>query len=407
MEINIQNNYFEILIIYFYIKILSFKIIIKFFIILIIILSNISIISNINIAFSYIKARYEIQNIDNYLKLCSDFKFLRKFKKRYNPKISVISPIYNRELLIIRLLRSIQYQKFDDIEIILVDDCSSDNSIEKIKEFKQIDERIILIKNKKNKGTFTSRNLGALYAKGKYIIIPDPDDIISKNILLICYNYAEKYKYELIRFNIYTGNKKHFFSNIIKEIGNKQINQPELSTYIFYNNNELKITDFYIYNKFIRKDVYIKALNYLGNNNLNIYIVLNEDQIMNYILHRTAKSYYFIKTIGYRYINNKLSITKTTFKVIKLKIYFIFIHLNFIYKYSKNVKYEKDIFNFILNKNYYNVKLINNFFSFTKNDYNFYSNLINLYLNCIFITKENKYLLEEFKTILEKNKYKK
>ena len=98
-------------------------------------------------------------------------------------------------------MRSIQYQKFNDLEIILVDDCSSDNSIEKIKIFKKKDERIILIKNKKNKGTFISRNLGALYAKGKYIIIPDPDDIISENILLLCYNYAEKYKYELIRFN--------------------------------------------------------------------------------------------------------------------------------------------------------------------------------------------------------------
>ena len=200
MEINIKN--IEIIPIYLdYITILHFKIIIKIIIILIIILSNISIISNINIIFSYIKTQYEIKNIENYLKLCNDFKFLKQFKKGLNPKISVISPIYNREFLIIRLLRSIQYQKFNDLEIILVDDCSSDNSIEKIKIFKKKDERIILIKNKKNKGTFISRNLGALYAKGKYIIIPDPDDIISENILLLCYNYAEKYKYELIRFN--------------------------------------------------------------------------------------------------------------------------------------------------------------------------------------------------------------
>ena len=295
-------------------------------------------------------------------------------------------------------MRSIQYQKFNDLEIILVDDCSSDNSIEKIKIFKKKDERIILIKNKKNKGTFISRNLGALYAKGKYIIIPDPDDIISENILLLCYNYAEKYKYELIRFN---KNKKPFFSDIINEIGNKEINQPELSTYIFYIYNEITMTDFYIYNKFIKKDVYIKALNYLGNKNLNIYMIFNEDQVMNYILYRIAKSFYFIKTIGYRYIINKISITNATSKVSKLKIYFLFLYLKYIFENSKNVKYEKDMFNYILHKySYFFLK--NKFLSFTKNDFYFYSNLINIFFNCLFITKENKVLLKDFKILLEK-----
>ena len=84
------------------------------------------------------------------------------------------------------------------------------------------------------------------------------------------------------------------------------------------------MSDYYIYNKFIKKDVYIKALNSIGNNNLNIYMILYEDQIMNYILYRTAKSLYFIKNIGYYYIINKISITKTTFKQSKLIIYFFF-----------------------------------------------------------------------------------
>ena len=203
MEINIKQCYLKIFQLNLDgINILSYKIIIKILIILIFIHSNISLISNINTLFLYIKTQYEIITIENYLKLCNNFKFLKKFEKTYNPKISIISPIYNRELFIIRFLRSIQYQNFEDIEIILVDDCSSDNSLEKIKEYKKKDERIVLITNKKNKGTFIARNIGVLYAKGKYIIIPDPDDIISKNILLICYKYAEKYKYELIKFNI-------------------------------------------------------------------------------------------------------------------------------------------------------------------------------------------------------------
>ena len=198
---------------------------------------------------------------------------LKIFKKYNNPKISIISPIYNRERYIIRLIKSIQYQYFNDIEIILVDDCSKDNSIITIEKIKKIDERIVLIKNKKNKGTFISRNIGVQFSKGKYIILPDPDDIISKNILKYCYKLAEKHKYEMIRFLQYRG-----FNQInIKDNNNKKvipIYQPELSLYIFYGNNELQIIDFFINNKFLKKDVYIKSLNILKSSYLNLYLSL-------------------------------------------------------------------------------------------------------------------------------------
>ena len=83
------------------------------------------------------------------------------------PKISIISPIYNRGKYILRFLRSIQNQYFDNIEIIFVDDFSSDNSVELIKNYQFEDERIILIEHNKNKGTLISRNDGALISKGE------------------------------------------------------------------------------------------------------------------------------------------------------------------------------------------------------------------------------------------------
>jgi glycosyltransferase involved in cell wall biosynthesis len=307
-------------------------------------------------------------------------KIRKKFQKRNNPKISVITPIYNRELLLIRLLRSIQYQIFQDIEIIFVDDYSSDNSIKIIEENKKDDERIILLKNKKNKGTFVNRNLGVLYAKGKYLIIPDPDDILIQNILTICYKYAEKYNYEIIRFNIQSKNNI-FFHNIIKKLQNKQLSQPEISTIIFYLNNEIEKTDFYIYNKFIRREVIIKALNSLNYYYLKMYMILEEDQLINYILHRNAKSFYFINTIGYYYISNKISITKNYFKCAKLLMKCNFIYLKIIFEYSKNEKYEKDMFNFYLNILYKYLYLTNNYSLLTQEEFNFYFNLINIFLN--------------------------
>ena len=83
--------------------------------------------------------------IENYYKLCNNGTLLnkKKFLKNEIPKISIISPIYNREKYILTFLRSIQNQFFDNIEIIFVDDFSSDNSVKSIENYQIEDERII------------------------------------------------------------------------------------------------------------------------------------------------------------------------------------------------------------------------------------------------------------------------
>ena len=111
-----------------------------------------------------LKEREEIKNIELYLKLCSApfSKGFKSFNKSKFPKVSIISPIYNRGKYLSRFLKSIYYQNFSDIEIILIDDFSSDDSVNLIKKFQDIDKRIILIENHKNYGTFISRNIGIL-----------------------------------------------------------------------------------------------------------------------------------------------------------------------------------------------------------------------------------------------------
>ena len=76
---------------------------------------------------------------------------IRKYKKIKNPKISIISPVFNRERYLLRFIKSIYYQNFIDIEIIFIDDCSKDNSLTIIEDYQKGDKRIILIKNKKKK----------------------------------------------------------------------------------------------------------------------------------------------------------------------------------------------------------------------------------------------------------------
>lgn len=116
---------------------------------------------------------------------------------------------------------------------------------------------------------------------------------------------------------------------------------------MFYGSNELKVIDFAINNKFIKKEVYIKALNSLNHFYLNMYMTYMEDQIMNYILRRTAKSFYYSRKIGYLYLPNTISITKNVYKISLFRIKFIFIYLKFIFEYSKNIKLQKDMANLL------------------------------------------------------------
>lgn len=372
-------------------KYILFKICIIFPLILYII----NFISIIYRFLSFKGIKYEIKKIENYLSFCNSYRLIKKFKKNNNPKITVISPMYNTQKFISRFLRSIQYQKFDNIEIILVDDCSIDKSIKIIDDYRKKDKRIILIKNRRKKGTFIARNIGALFAKGKYLILPDSDDIISESILDICYTFMEKTNYDLIRFNIYEGNGEISLNNVAKQYQEKFLEQPKLSTYSFYTNNELKKNDYFIHNKFIKKNVYIKALNNLNNFFLNIFLTLMEDQIINEILLRTAKSFYFLKNIGYYHINNKLSITKISSFKYKIQLNYLFIYLKYVFEYSKNVKFERDMTNLFLNRlnnKYQNKRIFKKALSNQKCD--FCKDLFDKIIKDNYITNENKNMIK-------------
>ena len=378
---------------------------IKLLIIMICIYFNSVILSNINNFISYIKIRNEIKNFDTFFKFCdNNIEKIKIFEKKKNPKISIISPIHSRERFLIRFLKSIQYQDFNDIEIILVDDNSIDNGIKILEEYQKEDKRIKIIRHKRNKGTFITRNIGVLYSKAKYINLLDPDDIISKDIFRACLYYAEKYKFEMIRYYSYKGNMKNIKS--INEKENRPLYQPELQTYIYYGNNELEKIDFGINNKIISKKLFIRALNALNNFYSDIYMTYAEDQLINFILFKTAKSFYYLRKFGYYYKLNSISICNNIFKLSQMRVKSYFIYLKFLYEYSKNQKYEKDIVNYQFT---YINKIINiekelSSLSFNE-DFYFYYEIVNMLLNCKFTSDENNIFLLRVKKVIEtKNK---
>ena len=363
-------------------KLSSFSIIIIIFVLSLIYNSN-EIINN--------KLARQKKELEKYLELCDKYVLLnnKKFKKVEKPKISVVSAVYNQEKYILRFIRSIQNQFFDDIEIILVDDFSKDNTVQLIEQYQTEDERIILIKHKENKGSLISRNDGVLKAKGEYLIIPDSDDILANNTLNYLYTLAKQNNYDMIRFNIYKGERKLFMENLVKHMESRPIYQPELFNYLFFGKGYLKLIDVCISNKLIKREVYYEALNSISSYYLNQYMTNWEDGLINFMLYKKAKSFYFVNDILYYYIQNKESITKTYKNNMEKTIRNGFLYLRFIYQYTNNTKYEKDMASAIFTNIYAD---LNNFKFYKKitKDYDLYYEVINLYIN-------DKYILPSVK----------
>lgn len=100
-----------------------------------------------------------------------------------NPKVSVIIPVYNAEQYLRQCLDSVINQTLKNIEIICINDGSTDKSLQIIKEYQQKDKRIILVNLKQNKGVSNARNEGIKLSIGHYIAFVDADDFLEKNYI--------------------------------------------------------------------------------------------------------------------------------------------------------------------------------------------------------------------------------
>jgi glycosyltransferase involved in cell wall biosynthesis len=127
------------------------------------------------------------------------------------PLISVVIPVFNTEKYLSACLNSVLHQLLDSIEIILIDDCSPDQSIEVIKHFIAADHRIKLIRHEENLGLGGARNTGISNAQGKYISFLDSDDILPVDALFELYQLAQRNDADMVIGNmaVITGN--HLF----------------------------------------------------------------------------------------------------------------------------------------------------------------------------------------------------
>ena len=244
-----------------------------------------------------------------YYKICEKKLLLdqTKYKRSFKPKISVIIPYYNNDLFNLYIpLRSIQNQSLKDIEIIFVDDGSSESKINELMKEMENDNRIILLKHKENKGTLTSRVDGVRYSSGEYILNLDQDDLFLDNLFFEnIYNKAKELNIDILQFSTLCYKNQYQKHRLnIKMPRNVLIIQPELRVAFLKKNRKNSLSNCstrMIWDKFVRKKTYMEAIEDLGDEYINHKMFLFEDTLMMFELSQIARSYYYDYNIfGYR-----------------------------------------------------------------------------------------------------------
>ncbi len=249
----------------------------------------------------------------------------------YNIKVSVIIPVYNVEPYLKECLNSIINQTLKDIEIICIDDCSTDNSYQILEEYSKKDNRIIILKNEKNTGgPSTARNKGIDLAKGDYLYFIDSDDYIENNFLEEMYNTAKEYNTDIVsNLNIIENNNnnyiyyQHSIYNILKKNklkntcleGKSNINIKDLKY------NTLEFPFVVVWNKIYRKESIIK------NNIRFLPYTLSKDDgtedehfFYQTLLHKLTFSYNHKAKYFYRKLNQSLVNSRNTFMAYYFRI---------------------------------------------------------------------------------------
>ena len=124
--------------------------------------------------------------------------------------ISIIIPVYNCEDYLYVCLKSVLKQTYSEFEVICVNDCSTDSSLEILDYFAKIDDRIKIFNNEKNRGSSYSRNIGLKHAKGDYIFFLDSDDWISFSTLKELSKNAKSNDSDLVFYKLARFNDRKF-----------------------------------------------------------------------------------------------------------------------------------------------------------------------------------------------------
>ena len=265
----------------------------------------------------------------------------QKFEISLNPKITMIIPVYNTGEILKKVVKSIQNQNMQDIEIILANDFSNDNiTLDILEKLKEEDPRIVVINNKKNMGILYSRSISVLQARGEYITNLDHDDFIfDEDVFDTSYKSAKNGNFDIISF-MYVASKDYYSEYKEFDLSehyiphNYEVYQPQLSFYTLFVNEEFSYFDYTIWAKIYKNNIYKKAIDTLTYERYSMFVTTHEDIIGIFVLCNVANSYKFIRKIGVYHKDYPASTSHLT-SYDKMLHYFI-IFADIVFDLSKN-----------------------------------------------------------------------
>ena len=239
--------------------------------------------------------------------------FLLLYKKI--PKISIFIPLYNNEKYLENCFYSLLNQTLKDIEIIVINDHSNDNSLKKLINLTKEDYRIKIINNHKNQGLLYSRAMGILNSKGEYLMNIDSDDEIKGNDTLeYLYNKTRKSTIDIITYNVLNLR----YNYVVKCKNENEIQtQPKLFNSIFNKNNVIE--EYLICNKLIKREIFLKAYKAFKEEIYNGKWNYFEDNIWSILVNRYAKSKLCINRMVYIYNYNNASLMNKRYNIIEFQ----------------------------------------------------------------------------------------
>ena len=336
-----------------------------------------------------------------FLKMNMEGKLIQdksKFISLENPKASAVIPVYNSRNFISRAVKSIQNQNLLELEIILVNDFSTDDTLPYIENIQKEDPRIKIIKNQKNMGILYSRSIGSLFAKGEYIFPLDNDDMfLNADVFSVVTNMADIQNIDLLEFKaISVSNEKNPLKGKISDrvFSDHKLNyimtQPELGDYPLRAGTkigDLIFQDVYLWSKSIRSKIYREALNNIGKERYSRFMIGHEDVVVNFILFNTAKSFKFIGKYGIFRVYRKQSANKQTNDINQnlKQLYLADIALIYLKNSNERIKL---IYHLIYNV--LNLKMLRNILNLSQYNRQLFKSCLDRFLNCPFIPNEYK-----------------
>ena len=283
-----------------------------------------------------INLKQKFKNEILFLKSCLENTTIEFFEKYENPKLSIVIPLFNNEKYLNRLLKSIQKQKIKEIEIIFVDDASTDKSFQIIENYKSIDKRIKIFRNLQNKGSLYTYVRCILEANANYTMIIDADDMLLSNLKEL-YELSVKNNKDINDFGYIYGNIDKF---IEIKMGNRELNQPYIGEMIF-SNRYRGCT--YITKKIMKSEIIKNAVKSIKEEFLNSKIILHADTLIFICIFYHSKSYKsFNRMFSQIYMSNNESTSNNIVdnynELFRVSIYLV--------KYISELKYaSKKYFN--------------------------------------------------------------